>query len=146
MNKVILMGRLTRDPEVRYSQGETPIAVARYSLAVNRRFRREGEPDADFINCVALGRQGEFAEKFLKKGLMICISGRIQVRSYDDQSGQKRWVTEVVVEEQDFAESKSSFESRMKNENGQANVNNDSGNSDDISALMDDLDDDDLPF
>lgn len=153
MNKVILMGRLTRDPEVRYSQSETPIAIARYSLAVNRRFKRDGEPDADFINCVAFGKQGEFAEKFLKKGLMICISGRIQVRNYDDQTGQKRWVTEVIVEEQDFAESKSSFEARMKTESNQSNANasNFSGTSsnssdDDVSALMDDLDDDDLPF
>lgn len=149
MNKVILMGRLTRDPEVRYSQGDNPIAVSRYSLAVNRRFKRDGDPDADFINCVAFGKQGEFAEKFLKKGLMICISGRIQVRSYDDQSGQKRWVTEVVVEEQDFAESKNSFESRMKTESANpstSNNNNPNDDSDDISALMDDIDDDDLPF
>lgn len=153
MNKVILMGRLTRDPEIRYSQSETPVAIARYSLAVNRRFKRDGEPDADFINCVAFGKQGEFAEKFLKKGLMICISGRIQVRNYDDQTGQKRWVTEVIVEEQDFAESKSSFEARMKIESNQssANTSNSSSTSnnssdDDVSALMDDLDDDDLPF
>lgn len=147
MNKVVLMGRLTKDPEVRYSQSETPLAVARYTLAVNRRFKREGEADADFINCVAFGKQGEFAEKFLKKGLMICISGRIQVRSYDDQTGQRRWITEIVVEEHDFAESKSSFETRMKNESMQPTANNNSlSNDDDISALMDDLDDDDLPF
>jgi len=146
MNKVILMGRLTRDPEVRYSQGDNPIAVSRYSLAVNRRFKRDGDPDADFINCVAFGKQGEFAEKFLKKGLMICISGRIQVRSYDDQSGQKRWVTEVVVEEQDFAESKSSFESRMKTESANPSDTSINNSNEDISALMDDIDDDDLPF
>lgn len=146
MNKVVLMGRLTRDPEVRYSQSETPVAVARYSLAVNRRFRRDGEPDADFINCVAFGKQGEFAEKFLKKGLMICISGRIQVRSYDDQSGQKRWVTEVVVEEHDFAESKAAFEARMKSESAGSVSNVPTPSSADVSALMDDLDDDDLPF
>jgi single-strand DNA-binding protein len=146
MNKVILMGRLTRDPEVRYSQGDNPIAVSRYSLAVNRRFKRDGDPDADFINCVAFGKQGEFAEKFLKKGLMICISGRIQVRSYDDQSGQKRWVTEVVVEEQDFAESKSSFESRMKTESDNPSDTSINNSNEDISALMDDIDDDDLPF
>ena len=146
MNKVILMGRLSRDPEVRYSQGDNPIAVSRYSLAVNRRFKRDGDPDADFINCVAFGKQGEFAEKFLKKGLMICISGRIQVRSYDDQSGQKRWVTEVVVEEQDFAESKSSFESRMKTESANPSDTSINNSNEDISALMDDIDDDDLPF
>ncbi len=140
------MGRLTRDPEVRYSQGDNPIAVSRYSLAVNRRFKRDGDPDADFINCVAFGKQGEFAEKFLKKGLMICISGRIQVRSYDDQSGQKRWVTEVVVEEQDFAESKNSFESRMKTESANPSDTSINNSNEDISALMDDIDDDDLPF
>ena len=111
MNKVILMGRLARDPEVRYSQGAEPIAVARYTLAVNRRFKRQGEPDADFINCVAFGRTGEFAEKFLKKGQMISIVGRLQVRSWEDQQGTKRWSTDVVVEEQYFAESKSAFES-----------------------------------
>lgn len=111
MNKVILMGRLTKDPEVRYSQGAEPLAVARYSLAVNRRFKRQGEPDADFINCVAFGKAGEFAEKYFKKGQMISIVGRLQVRSWDDQEGKKRWSTDVVVEEQFFAESKASFES-----------------------------------
>lgn len=111
MNKVILMGRLTKDPEVRYSQGNEPVAVARYTLAVNRRFKRQGEADADFINCVSFGKSGEFAEKFFKKGQMVAIVGRLQVRSWDDQSGTKRWSTEVVVEEQHFAESKASFES-----------------------------------
>ena len=81
MNKVILMGRLTRDPEVRYSQGERQTAVARYSLAVNRTFKRDGEPDADFINCVAFGRQAEFAEKYFRKGIRIVISGRIRLIS-----------------------------------------------------------------
>ena len=82
MNKVILMGRLTRDPEIRYSQGERSTAVARYSLAVNRTFKRDGEPDADFINCVAFGRQAEFAEKYFHKGIRIVITGRIQTGSY----------------------------------------------------------------
>lgn len=115
MNKVILMGRLTKDPEVRYSQSAEPIAVARYTLAVNRRFKRDGEPDADFINCVAFGKSGEFAEKYYKKGQLVSIVGRLQVRSWDDQSGQKRWSTEVVAEEQYFAESKGSFESHRNN-------------------------------
>lgn len=110
MNKVILMGRLTRDPEVRYSQSAEPLAVARYTLAVNRRFKRQGEAEADFINCVSFGKSGEFAEKYFKKGQMVSIIGRLQVRSWDDQNGQKRWTTEVVVEEQYFAESKASFE------------------------------------
>lgn len=147
MNKVILMGRLTRDPEVRYSQGETPLAIARYTLAVNRKFKRDGEPDADFINCVAFGKQAEFAEKFMQKGQMICICGRIQVRSYDDQTGQKRWVTEILVEEQSFAESKSSFEARRKNNNDQDDYDNDSvstQNSD--NSVLDELDEEDLPF
>lgn len=81
MNKVILMGRLVKEPEVRYSQGAEPIAVARYTLAVNRRFKRQGEPEADFINCVAFGKTGEFAEKYFKKGQLVAITGRLQVRS-----------------------------------------------------------------
>ena len=106
MNKVILMGRLVRDPEVRYSQGAEPLAVARYTLAVNRRFKRQGEQDADFIGCVAFGKAGEFAEKYFKKGQMVSIIGRLQVRSWDDNEGKKRWSTDVVVEEQYFAEAK----------------------------------------
>ena len=106
MNKVILMGRLTKDPEVRYSQGQEPIAVAKYTLAVNRRFKRQGEPDADFIGCVAFGKAGEFAEKYFKKGQQVSIVGRLQVRSWDDNEGKKRWSTDVVIEEQYFAESK----------------------------------------
>ena len=106
MNKVILMGRLTRNPDVRYSQGDKATFVARYTLAVNRRFRREGDQDADFINCVAFGRQGEFAEKYLKQGTKIVISGRIQTGSYTNREGVKVYTTDVVVEEQDFAESK----------------------------------------
>ena len=90
MNKVILMGRLTRNPDVRYSQGEKATCVARYTLAVNRRFRREGDQDADFINCVAFGRQGEFAEKYLKQGTKIVISGRIQTGSYTNRDG---WIS-----------------------------------------------------
>lgn len=110
MNKVILMGRLTRDPEVRYSQGSEPLAVARYTIAVNRRFKRQGEADADFVPCVAFGKSGEFAEKYFKKGQMVGVVGRIQVRSWDDQEGKKRWTTEVVVEEQHFAESRAASE------------------------------------
>lgn len=109
MNKVILMGRLTRDPEVRYS-GE--MAVARYTLAVDRRFKREGDEQiADFINCVAFGKSGEFAEKYLKKGTKIAVVGRIQTGSYTNKDGQKVFTTDVVVEEQEFAESKNSSSS-----------------------------------
>lgn len=106
MNKVILMGRLTRDPEIRYSQGENAMAIARYTLAVDRRFQRTAEQSADFISCVAFSRNAEFAEKYLKQGTKICIAGRIQTGSYTNKDGVKVYTTEVVVEEQDFAESK----------------------------------------
>ena len=106
MNKVILMGRLTRDPEVRYSQGENPLAIARFTLAVDRRFKREGEATADFINCVAFGRQAEHTERFYRQGLKVVVTGRIQTGSYTNKDGVKVYTTEVVVEEQEFAESK----------------------------------------
>ena len=101
MNKVILMGRLTRDPEVRYSQGENTLAIARYTLAVDRRFQRNNsnEQSADFISCVAFGRSAEFAEKWLKQGTKICVTGRIQTGSYTNKDGAKVYTTEVVVEE-----------------------------------------------
>ena len=112
MNKVILMGRLTRDPEVRYSQGEPPLAIARYTLAVDRRFNRNNGGDnaqtADFISCVAFGKSGEFAEKYLRKGTKIAVTGRIQTGSYTNREGQTVYTTEVVVEDQEFAESKNS--------------------------------------
>lgn len=115
MNKVILMGRLTRDPEVRYSAGESATAVARYTLAVDRRFRRnnDGEQTADFIGCVAFGRSAEFAEKYLRQGLKIVVTGRIQTGSYTNRDGQKVYTTDVVVEDQEFAESKAASESHM---------------------------------
>ena len=106
MNKVILMGRLTRDPEVRYSQGEQATAIARYTLAVDRRFKRDGDQTADFIGCVAFGKLGEFAEKYLRKGTKVVVTGRIQTGSYTNKDGQKVYTTDVVVEEQEFAESK----------------------------------------
>ena len=107
MNKVILMGRLTRDPEVRYSQGENATAVARYTLAVDRRFSRNNDDQtADFINCVAFGRAGEFAEKYLHKGTKIAVTGRIQTGSYTNKDGVRVYTTDVVVEDHEFAESK----------------------------------------
>ena len=115
MNKVILMGRLTRDPDVRYSQGERATAVARYTLAVNRRFKRDGEPDADFVNCVAFGRAGEFAEKYFRQGIKIVISGRIQTGSYTNKDGIKVYTTDVIVEEQDFCESKAATDQYTTN-------------------------------
>lgn len=107
MNKVILTGRLTRDPEVRYSQGENSTAVGRYTLAVDRRYKRDGDAQtADFIGCVAFGRNAEFAEKYFRKGSKIAIVGRIQSGSYTDKNGYKVYTTDVVIEEQEFAESK----------------------------------------
>lgn len=109
MNKVILMGRLTRDPDVRYTQGEQAMAIARYTLAVDRRFRRDNNGDgqtADFIGCVAFGKSGEFAEKYLRKGTKVVVTGRIQTGSYTNREGQKVYTTDVVVEDCEFAESK----------------------------------------
>ena len=120
MNKVILMGRLTRDPEVRYSQGANSLAIARYTLAVDRRFRREGEATADFINCVAFGKQAEFSERYLRQGVKIAVTGRIQTGSYTNRDGQKVYTTDVVVEEQEFAESKGSADVNRGNSGFQA--------------------------
>ena len=108
MNKVILMGRLTRDPEIRYSSGDNSMASPRYTLAVHRRFRRnnDGEATADFIGCVAFGRSAEFAEKYFRQGLKIVVTGRIQTGSYTNKDGQRVYTTDVVVEDQEFAESK----------------------------------------
>ena len=106
MNKVILMGRLTKDPEVRYSQGENATAVARYTLAVDRQFKRDGDQSADFINCIAFGKRGEFAEKYLRKGTKIAVVGRIQTGSYTNKDGQKVYTTDVIVDEHEFVESK----------------------------------------
>ena len=139
MNKVILMGRVTRDPEVRYTQGDNAMTIARYSLAVDRRFKRDGEPDADFINCVAFGKSGEFAEKYLKKGTKIAVVGRIQTGSYTNKDGQKVYTTDVVVEEQEFAESKNSGSSD-NNQSAPANKNTDFMN------IPDGIEDTELPF
>ena len=113
MNKVILMGRLTRDPEVRYSAGENSLAIARYTLAVDRRFKRDGAATADFISCVVFGKQAEFAEKYFRQGIRIVVSGRIQTGSYTNRDGVKVYTTEVVVEEQEFAESKAVSDSHV---------------------------------
>ena len=138
MNKVILMGRLVRDPEVRYTQSNQPMAIARFTLAVNRRFKRQGEQDADYIPCVAFGKQGEFAEKYFRKGQMISAVGRLQVRNWDDNNGNKRITTEVIVEEQYFAEKKSNTENSQKREND--------GIGEGFYPIDDDVKDDDLPF
>ena len=110
MNKVILVGRLTKDPEVRYSGGENTLAVARYTIAVERRFKRDGEPTADFIPCVVFGRSAEFAEKYFRQGMRVSVSGRIQTGSYTNKDGMKVYTTDVIVEEQEFAESRTERE------------------------------------
>lgn len=139
LNKVILQGRLTRDTETRYSQGAEPMAIARYSLAVDRRFKKEGQPDADFINCVAFGKNGEFAEKFLKKGVQINIVGRLQTGSYTDKEGVKRYTTDVVVEEQHFTGKKEDNAPSKPQSNAPKPTN-------EGFVPIDDFSDDSLPF
>ena len=141
LNKVILMGRLTRDPEIRYSQSAEPMTIARYSLAVERRFKREGEPKADFIPCVAFGKQGEFAERYFRKGQLVSVAGRLQVRNWEDNEGKKRTATEVVVEEQYFAESKKDEE---KTYNQAVKEKNKAPEG--FSPIDEDIEDEDLPF
>ena len=106
MNVVVMMGRLTRDPDIRYSTGENASAIAHYRLAVDRRFKREGQPDADFFDCVVFGRGAEFAEKYLHQGTKIVISGRLQNDNYQGRDGQMVYRTQIVVDNQEFAESK----------------------------------------
>lgn len=118
MNKVILMGRLTRDPEVRYSSGENALAIARYTLAVDRRFHKDNEASADFIGCVAFGKGGEFAEKYLRQGTKVVVTGRIQTGSYTNREGQKVYTTEIVVEDQEFAESKAASQNNSQTSAG----------------------------
>ena len=152
MNKVILMGRLTRDPEVRYTNGDNQMAVARYSLAVDRRGRRNDSDGqtADFINCVAFGRAAEFAEKYFRQGLKVVVSGRIQTGSYTNRDGQKVYTTDVVVEDQEFAESKAASDNyRGGNFGGQAAPSaptaGGSGSADGFMNIPDGIDED-LPF
>lgn len=116
MNKVVIMGRITRNPEVRYSQGENATAIARYTIAADRRFKRDGEPSADFIPCVVFGKPAEFADKYFKQGMRISISGRIQTGSYTNKDGRKIYTTEVVVEEQEFAENKKESQQEQRPE------------------------------
>lgn len=107
MNRVILMGRLTRDPDVRYTQGNEPMAVAKYTLAVNRRTRKEdGSQEADFINIVVFRKAGEFAEKYFRQGMRVLVAGRIQTGSYTNKDGQRIYTTDVIVDEQEFADAK----------------------------------------
>ena len=142
MNKVILMGRLTKDPETRYTQGDNPMAISRYNLAVDRRFKRDGDQNADFIPCVAFGKSGEFAEKYLRKGTKVAVVGRIQTGSYTNKDGQKVYTTEVVVEEQEFAESKAGSQQTTQQKPAQ----NREESMDGFMNIPDGLDDEGLPF
>lgn len=141
MNKVILMGRLTRDPDVRYTHGDNSMCISRYTLAVDRRFKRDGQDTADFIPCAAFGKVGEFAEKYLKKGTKIAVTGRIQTGSYTNKDGQKVYTTEIVVEEQEFAESKVA-------QSGQQNTQpaREEESMDGFMNIPDGLDEEELPF
>lgn len=136
MNKVILMGRLTRDPEVRYSQGANAMAVARFTIAVNRRFKREGEPEADFFNCTAFGKQAEFIERYLRKGVRVVVCGRLQNDNYTNKEGQMVYSVKVLVEEVEFAESK----------NAAGNQGNTNGMAGDGFMNIPDGIDEELPF
>ena len=137
MNKVIIIGRFTRDPEIKYTTGESATATARFSLAVNRRFKnKEGNYDADFINCVAFGKTAEFIEKYFTKGMAIGITGRIQTGSYTNKEGQKVYTTDVVVEETEFVES--------KNKGASDNVPNNNANSN--SDFEEVISEDEMPF
>ncbi len=150
MNKVILMGRLTRDPEVRYSQGANQTAVARFSVAVDRRFKREGEPDADFFNCTAFGKQAEFIERYMRKGVKVVLSGRIQNDNYTNKEGQMVYSVRVMVDEVEFAESKNASSGNSDGGfqggyNGGNNAPAPSGAGDGFMNIPDGIDEE-LPF
>ena len=151
MNKAVLVGRLTRDPEVRYSQGDNTTAVARYTVAVDRRFKRDGEPTADFIPCVVFGRSAEFAEKYFRQGMRVSVSGRIQTGSYTNKDGMKVYTTEVIVEEQEFAESKNAggnnggYSAPQHNNPAPSANTSDLGSADGFMNIPDGIDEE-LPF
>ena len=147
MNKVILCGRLTKDPEVRYSSGDKQTAIARYNLAVDRRFKRQGEEQtADFINCVVFGRGAEFAENYLHQGTKIRAEGRIQTGSYINKDGKRVYTTDVVVENQEFAESKAASDNSYKKENGSAPYKPEPAQAADGFMDIPDAIEDELPF
>lgn len=145
MNKVFLMGRLTRDPEVRYSAGDNSMAIANYTLAVDRRYKRDGEDTADFISCVAFGRAAEFAEKYFRQGLKIAVVGHIQTGSYTNRDGQKVYTTKVVIEDQEFAESKKSGESSGGGRDAGQQENRPKPDEDGFMNIPDGIDEE-LPF
>ena len=139
MNKVIFMGRFTRDPEVRYSQGANPTAIARFTLAVNRRFKRDGEPEADFFNCTAFGKQAEFIERYMRKSVKVVVSGRIENDNYTNKEGQMVYSVKVMIEEIEFAESKAA--GGNQGNSGYSNM----GPGDGFMNIPDGLDEE-LPF
>lgn len=138
MNKWLGIGRLTSDPEIRYSQGENPLCIARYRLAIDKKYKKEGEQETDFISCIAFGKQGEFAEKYLRKGMKIGVEGRIQTGSYTNKDGQKVYTTDIVVEAHDFCESKGTGNSAAHTPQ----------NDDDANGFIPigDIPDEELPF
>lgn len=144
MNKVILMGRLTRDPEISYSQNGNNTCIARYTLAVDRRFKQDGGQEADFISCVVFGKGAEFAEKYLHKGTKIVVTGRIETGSYTNKDGVRVYTTTVMVEEQEFAESKTSSQNNAGTNNQQSAPNN-SSSRDGFMNIPDEIDEE-LPF
>lgn len=150
MNKVILVGRLTKDPEIRYSQTSDPMCISRFTLAVNKRFKKEGEPDADFIFCTAFRKTAEFMERYVKKGMQVSVCGSLSVRSYDDNTGQRKWTTEVNCDEVNFAESREAYEARMAKVGGDysaAPPPPSTPEPEGFKAITQSIDeDDDLPF
>ncbi len=147
MNRVVLMGRLVRDPDVRYTQGQQPMCIARYTLAVDRRGRKEeGQQTADFISCIAFGKSGEFVEKYLHKGVKICVEGHIQTGSYNDKDGNKRYTTDVVVDAHEFCESKAANDVAQNTAPApQAAANSQQNALDSFMQIPDDLEEE-LPF
>lgn len=146
MNKVILMGNLTRDPEIRYSQGENSLAIARFSLAINRRFSRQGEADVDFFNCTAFGKTAEFVEKYFKQGSRMLLSGRVQNDNYTNKNGEKVYSVQIIAEDIEFAERKSAADQNTGNSNfGGASQEPSSNVGDDFMNIPDGIDEG-LPF
>ena len=139
MNRVILMGRLTRDPEVSYTSGERSMAIARYTLAIDRTIKKQGEQSADFINCVAFSKAAEFAEKYFRQGMRVLVSGRIQTGSYTNKEGQKVYTTEVIIDTQEFADSKGAGDSNY-------HTSASSASNDGFMNIPDGVDDEGLPF
>lgn len=140
MNHVVLIGRLVRDPEIRYSQGEKPMAIAKYTLAVDRRYKRGGEPTADFIRCISFGNNAEFAEKYMTQGRKFAVEGSIQTGSYQNKDGQTVYTTDVIVNGQDFCDSKPASSGNSGNYAGAAT------DSEGFMSIPDGVEDEGLPF